>query len=265
VGGKCLISSWEGGLVQYRQFYTTNDCLAHLLFTLSLSIFYFPIAIHVRIVRPSSTSLLSLASTMQLCKNFQAVLTSAMPCILNCNVGIIQKCRKKMFQTNQNVSFGLRIIVKARLTFEISYKLAYLVLYRSHLLARLFFFPTECCTCTTFAASQQQYARSAHFPLRGRLHLLESVNELLCDFMHDLLLRILIFFHTSITTVCKHISEKIDTKFDCNPHLAPNRTPNRMPIRTRIRTCRRPLTVVAKKGVLLCSYTLFSSECQTAH
>jgi hypothetical protein len=39
-------------------------------------------------------------------------------------------------------------------------------------------------------------------------------------------LRVLILYHTPITTICKHISEKINPKLDCNP---PNRTPNRMP------------------------------------
>jgi hypothetical protein len=48
----------------------------------------------------------------------------------------------------------------------------------------------------------------------------------------------LIIYHAPITTICKHILEKINPKFDCNPSLAPNRTPNR----ARIRTCRRPLT-----------------------
>jgi hypothetical protein len=47
-----------------------------------------------------------------------------------------------------------------------------------------------------------------------------------------------------ITTVSKHISEKINSKFDCNPPLAPNRAPNCTPIRTQIPTCRRPLTRV---------------------
>jgi hypothetical protein len=33
-------------------------------------------------------------------------------------------------------------------------------------------------------------------------------------------LRVLIIYHTPITTVCKNISEKIDPKFDCDPPLA---------------------------------------------
>jgi hypothetical protein len=52
--------------------------------------------------------------------------------------------------------------------------------------------------------------------------------------------RVLILYHTPITTVCKHISETIDLKFNCNPPLTPNRTPNRTPIRMRICTCKRP-------------------------
>jgi hypothetical protein len=51
--------------------------------------------------------------------------------------------------------------------------------------------------------------------LRGRLHVYESVCELMYDSMHDLL-RILILYHKPIT-VCKHILEKIDPEFDCNP------------------------------------------------
>jgi hypothetical protein len=54
-------------------------------------------------------------------------------------------------------------------------------------------------------------------------------------------LKVFILYHTPITTVCKHISDKIDPKFDCNPPLTPNRTPNHTPIRTQIRMCRRPL------------------------
>jgi hypothetical protein len=65
-------------------------------------------------------------------------------------------------------------------------------------------------------------------------------------------LRVLILYHTPITTICKQISEQIDPKFDCYLPLAAKRTPNRTSIRTQICTWPLKQPEIAALGVFRC-------------
>jgi hypothetical protein len=72
--------------------------------------------------------------------------------------------------------------------------------------------------------------------LRGRLHVYESMYELLFDPMPDLLPKCFGFLFFSIHPKQPFVNtfqKKMDPKFDCNPPLAANRMENR--------TCRWPL------------------------
>jgi hypothetical protein len=90
--------------------------------------------------------------------------------------------------------------------------------------------------------SNRRSSRNWTRPLRGRLHMYESVYASPYDFIIFLQasqIGIPFFIcHPLQLTVCIHISAKTNKKITCGIHiLAANRTPNRK----RNRTCRRPL------------------------